>query len=127
MIRKTRQHKVVLCATPQKLQNVFLNGGLMNYTIILYPQAVNAVRMEAQLALQKAIMEEKAQKDIAIQHALATARAEMQEKFDSGGVTVVTCDKVTYNEGWASHQAGQNNIVEGILVTEVEEDSDKEK
>lgn len=68
-------------------------------------------------------MEERQQKDIAIQQALATARAEMQDKIDS--VTVVSCEKVTYNDTWA-HQGTQSNI-ESIMDAEVEEDSDKEK
>ncbi|OWF48994.1 deformed epidermal autoregulatory factor 1 homolog isoform X2 [Mizuhopecten yessoensis] len=85
--------------------------------------ALNAARMEAQMSIQRAVMEERAQKDIAVQQALATARGEFQEKLDS--VTVVTCDKVSYNDSW-THQGSQNNI-ESIMVTEVEDDSDKEK
>lgn len=86
-------------------------------------EALNAARIESQMNLSRAVMEERQQKDIAIQQALATARAEMQDKIDS--VTVVSCEKVTYNDTWA-HQGTQSNI-ESIMDAEVEEDSDKEK
>lgn len=86
-------------------------------------QALTAARIDAQMSLQRAVMEEMAQKDIAVQQALATARQEMNEKMDS--VTVVPCDKVSYNDSW-THQGSQNNV-ESILVTDVEDDSDKEK
>lgn len=85
--------------------------------------ALTAARIDAQMSLQRAVMEEMAQKDIAVQQALATARQEMNEKMDS--VTVVPCDKVSYNDSW-THQGSQNNV-ESILVTDVEDDSDKEK
>ena len=82
-------------------------------------QAVNAVRIEAQMSISRAVIEERNQKDIAVQHALAQARAEMQET-----VTVVSDDKVTYNVTWA-HQPGQNNI--GTIMDGEVDDSDKEK
>jgi guanylate kinase len=72
-------------------------------------QAVNAVRIEAQMNLSRAVIEERSQKDIAIQQALNQARAEMQEKLES--VTVVTNDdKVRYNVQWTTEQTNQNNI-----------------
>ena len=86
-------------------------------------QALNAVRIEAQMNLSRAVIEERGQKDIAVQHALAQARAEMQEKMET--VTVVGEDKVTYNVTWAPHSA-QNNL--GTITLEGDaDDSDKEK
>ena len=63
-------------------------------------------------------MEERSQKDIAIQQALARARAEMQDKLES--VTVVTGDeKVRYNVSWTAEQSSQNSI--HIIDAESEE------
>lgn len=89
-------------------------------------QALHAARLEAQMNLSRVLMEERAQRDLAVQQALVQGRAEMSDKLDS--VTVVTEDKVSYNVTWP-HQATQNNI-ENIICNEVdeeEEDSDKEK
>lgn len=68
-------------------------------------------------------MEERAQKDIAVQQALAQARAEMHEKLD--GVNVVTTEdkSLSYTVSWSS-QPGQGSI-EAIM--QEQEDSDKEK
>ena len=84
---------------------------------------MNAVRIEAQMNLSRTVVEERTQKDIAVQHALAQARAEMQEKIDS--VQVVSPDepKVTYNVNW-TNAAGQNHIA--ILDAGDGEESDKE-
>ena len=77
--------------------------------------------------LSRTVVEERTQKEIAVQHALAQARAEMQEKIDS--VQVVTGDepKVTYNVNW-TNAAGQSHIVEAIPVMDTGdgEESDKE-
>ncbi|KAK7479643.1 hypothetical protein BaRGS_00029109 [Batillaria attramentaria] len=86
-------------------------------------EALNAVRIEAQMNLSRVVMDQKAQKDIAVQQALAQARAEMQEKMDS--VTVISDDKVTYNVTWNS--ASNQPTITTIMDTGVEEDSDKEK
>ncbi|XP_046325845.1 deformed epidermal autoregulatory factor 1 homolog isoform X1 [Haliotis rufescens] len=89
-------------------------------------EALHAARLEAQMNLSRVLMEERAQRDLAVQQALVQGRAEMSDKLDS--VTVVTEDKVSYNVTWP-HQATQNNI-ENIICNEVdeeEEDSDKEK
>ena len=58
--------------------------------LILILQAVNAVRIEAQMQLSRALIEERAQKDIAVQQALAQARAEMSDKH-----TTVTAEPIT--------------------------------
>lgn len=74
--------------------------------------------------MTRALMEERAQKELAVQHALATSRADLQDKIDS--VTVVSVDKVTYNDGWAPQQGDQNQIqVEMINGDVVEEEKDK--
>ena len=77
-------------------------------------KALNAVRIEAHMNLSRTVVEERTQKEIAVQHALAQARAEMQEKIDC--VQVVTGDepKVTYNVNW-TNAAGQSHIVEAIM------------
>ena len=87
-------------------------------------QAVNAVRIEAQMNLAKAVMEERAQKEIAVQQALAQSRQEMQEKMDS--VTVVSNDKTAYRVEWVTQPShGQSNI--GNIMDGEGEESDKEK
>lgn len=86
-------------------------------------EALNAMRIEAQMNLSRVVMDQKAQKDIAVQQALAQARAEMQEKMDS--VTVISDDKVTYNVTWNS--TSNTPTITTIMDTCVEEDSDKEK
>lgn len=73
--------------------------------------------------LSRVVMDQRAQKDIAVQQALAQARAEMQEKMDS--VTVISDDKVTYNVTW--NTSGSQPTITTIMDTGVEEDSDKEK
>lgn len=76
--------------------------------------------------MSRALMEERAQKEMAVQHALASSRADLQDKIDS--VTVVAVDKVTYNDNWAQQQNDQNQIhVEMINGEMVEDDSDKDK
>ncbi len=83
-------------------------------------QAVNAVRIEAHMNLSRTVVEERTQKEIAVQHALAQARAEMQEKMDSVQVVAVDDPKVTYSVNWTT-PGGQNQIVEAIMEGEVEE------
>ena len=56
-------------------------------------QAVNAVRIEAQMQLARTIVEERQMKEIAMQQALAQARAELQEKL----VGSVVEDKSSYS------------------------------
>lgn len=73
--------------------------------------------------MSRIVMEQRAQKDIAVQQALAQARAEMQEKMDS--VTVISDDKVTYNVTW--NTASTQPTITTIMDTGVDEDSDKEK
>lgn len=86
-------------------------------------QALSAARIENQMALSRAVMEERAQKSIAVQQALQQARQEFQEKMDS--VAVVSDDKcTTYSVNWG-HQDVQNNIT-GIMDGEEELEKDKE-
>ena len=74
--------------------------------------------------LSHAIIEERAQKDIAMQHALAQARAEMQsDKLDTIGVS--TADKVSYSVTWVSQPNSVQNI-ENMMDGEGDE-LDKEK
>ena len=74
--------------------------------------------------LSRVVMEQRAQKDIAVQQALAQARAEMQEKMDS--VTVISEDKVAYNVAW-NNTPGQATITTIMDTGVVEEDLDKDK
>ncbi len=87
---------------------------------IKYFQAVNAVRIEAHMNLSRTVVEERTQKEIAVQHALAQARAEMQEKMDSVQVVAVDDPKVTYSVNWTT-PGGQNQIVEAIMEGEAED------
>ncbi|XP_074640036.1 deformed epidermal autoregulatory factor 1 homolog [Tubulanus polymorphus] len=65
--------------------------------------ALNAQRIEMSMNLSRAVLEERTHKDIAVQQALAQARADMQEKSGlEGTTTLVTDDKaVTYRITWA--------------------------
>ena len=51
---------------------------------------MHAARIEAQMNLSRAMMEERAQRDIAVQQALAQARAEMADKMGSKDITYIT-------------------------------------
>ena len=88
-------------------------------------QALNAVRIEAQMNLSRAVIEERAQKDIAVQQALAQARADMQDKIEP--ITVVSADgeKVAYQVTWSGQPIVQNHI-ETIPVCEAD-DANKDK
>lgn len=88
---------------------------------VLLFQALQAARIENQINLSRAVLECQAQKDIAVQSALAQARAEMQDKIDS--VTLVAGDKVTYAVTW-THQNSQGNM--DSIIDDVEE-LEKEK
>lgn len=82
------------------------------------------MRIEAQMNLSRAVIEERAQKDIAVQHALAQARAEMQsDKLDTIGVSAA--DKVTYSVTWVPQPGSVQNI-ENMMDGEGD-DSDKDK
>ncbi len=88
-------------------------------------QAVNAVRIEAQMALTRALAEERQNREIAVQHALAQARAEMHDKIESVHVVASDEHKVTYGVNW-TNAAAQNHIVEGIMDAGDGEESDKD-
>lgn len=61
---------------------------------------VQNTKVEGQLQLQRALMEERSKKEIAIQQAVAQVRNEMGEKGE-GGITVVTY------ENWSQNQQSQ--------------------
>lgn len=84
-------------------------------------EALNTARIENHMSLQRTLMEERAQKDIAVQSALAQARAEMQDN----SVTLVSSDKVTCAVAW-THQNTQGHI-DSIIDGDVEEELDKDK
>lgn len=67
---------------------------------------LNQAKSEAQIQIQRAILEERKQKEIAIQQAIAQTRAEMSEK--EPGITVVTY------EGWPA--PGQQGQIPNIMV-----------
>lgn len=67
---------------------------------------LNQAKNEAQIQIQRAIIEERNKKEIAVQQAIAQTRAEMSEK--EPGITVVTY------EGWAS--TGQQGQIPNIMV-----------
>ena len=75
--------------------------------------------------LAKAVMEERAQKEIAVQQALAQSRQDMQEKLDT--VTVVSNDKTDteYTIAWSTQPHNSQNNIGNIM--EGEEESDKER
>ena len=58
-------------------------------------QAINTMRIQGEMNLSHAILEERAQRDIAVQQALAQMRAEThQEQVVTGE------DKITYAVSW---------------------------
>ncbi|KAK3098021.1 hypothetical protein FSP39_015390 [Pinctada imbricata] len=86
-------------------------------------EALNTMRLESQMTLSRALIEERAQKDLAIQQAVASARADLQVQEKGDIVTVVQCDKVTYSESWGENHTESQTIE----MLEVDADSDKEK
>ena len=80
-------------------------------------QMLNNAKIEAQVQLQKSIIEERTKKDLAIQQAIAQTRSEMGEKGE-GGITVVTL------EGWPG-QATQAQIPNIMVATEVDDSPEK--
>lgn len=88
--------------------------------------ALQQTRLEYQIQMSRALMEDRIHKELASQQALAASRADLQDKIDS--VTVVTVDKVTYNDGWAQQQNEQNQIhVEMINGDADDENEEKHK
>jgi len=75
-------------------------------------QAVNAVRIESQMQLARTIVEERQLKEIAMQQALAQARAELQEKFTVG--SVIVDDKSAYSV-WSSVPSGPDPTHVGVM------------
>ena len=53
---------------------------------------MNATRIEASMNMSRVVMEERAQREIAVQQALVQARAELDQKMEN--VTVISDDKV---------------------------------
>ncbi|XP_050395024.1 uncharacterized protein LOC126812598 isoform X2 [Patella vulgata] len=119
MIEQVRQQSLI--SKESQLQQLRLQMEKEKQDAI---KAINAQRIEAQMNLSRVVMEERAQRDIAIQQALAHARSELQDKVES--VTVVSDDKVTYNVTW-SHQNNQTNTTIDKIMDGEESDSDKEK
>ncbi|XP_005092025.1 deformed epidermal autoregulatory factor 1 homolog [Aplysia californica] len=79
-------------------------------------EAVNTMRMEASMKLSRVVMEERTQKEIAVQQALAQAR------HDS--VSVISADdKVTYSVAWPV-TSSQPSITMVLPQEEDEEDKD---
>jgi len=60
---------------------------------------VNAVRIESQMQLARTIVEERQLKEIAMQQALAQARAELHDKFSS---VIDPDDKATAYSVWSA-------------------------
>jgi len=90
-------------------------------------QAVNAVRIESQMQLARTIVEERQLKEIAMQQALAQARAELQEKFVG---SVIVDDKNAYSV-WSAVPTGSDsapvNVIDDMIEDtgpELEHDSD---
>ena len=87
-----------------------------NNFLFIFIQALNAARIESQMNISRILMEQKAQKDIAVQQALAQARADMQDKIDTitviaeGSSTVISDDKGVYNVSWNPSSSGQGGI-----------------
>ena len=72
--------------------------------IFLCLQAINALRIESQINLSRTLLEERAQKDIAIQQALAQARADKQPAEPFSGL--LTDGKHAYNVAWITQSDG---------------------
>ncbi|XP_013414016.1 deformed epidermal autoregulatory factor 1 homolog isoform X2 [Lingula anatina] len=87
-------------------------------------EAVNAAKIEAQMHLSRAVIEERTQKDIAVQQALAQARAGIQEKNNEIVTVVSNSDKnVSYHVAWAQSQGSRQMTI----VDNNEDESDKER
>ena len=78
-----------------------LQGSIHVY--LVSSQQLTNIKVESQITLQRAIVEERKKKDLAISQAVAQVRADMGEKGDPG-ITVVTY------EAWNQAQ-GQGQIM----------------
>ncbi|ESO84869.1 hypothetical protein LOTGIDRAFT_168359 [Lottia gigantea] len=119
MIDQVRQHS--LLSKESQLQQLRMQMEKEKQEAI---KALNGQRIEAQMNLSRVVMEERAQRDIAVQQALAQARAELHQDNKVGSVTVVADDKVTYNVTWSNNSS--TATIDKIMEGE-ESDSDKEK
>lgn len=80
---------------------------MMYEVFCVYYKMLNQTKAEAAVQIQRAILEERSKKEMAVQQAIAQTRAEMADKGE-GGITVVTY------EGWTGQtQQGQ---MPGIMV-----------
>ena len=80
-------------------------------------QMLNNAKVEAQLQIQRAILDERNKKEIAVQQAIAQTRTEMGAgKGD--GITVVTY------EGWTGHTS-QANIPNIMVAQAIDSVNDK--
>ena len=94
----------------------------------MYFQAINVVRIEQQLKLRQALMEERAHKDIALQQAFAQARAAMPEAATavatkttsqpSSDLTLVTDGKNTYSVTWVNPSDNTQPNLTGVTLIE---------
>ena len=80
-------------------------------------QAVNAVRIESQMQLARTIVEERQLKEIAMQQALAQARAELQEKFVG---SVIVDDKSAYSV-WSAVPTGSDPTPVSVIDDMIED------
>jgi len=85
-------------------------------------ETINTLRMEAQMNLNRVVMDERTQRDIAVQQALAQARHELQ---NSDAVNVIAAeDKVSYSVAWPV-SSSQQNIA--MVLPHDDDDDDKHK
>ena len=84
---------------------------------------MNAVRIESQMQLARTIVEERQLKEIAMQQALAQARAELQEKFVG---SVIVDDKNAYSVWSAVPPAGSDPTPPVAVMDDMIEDSGSE-
>lgn len=85
-------------------------------------EIISAIRIEAQMQLNRAVADERTSKDIAIQQALAQARAELQEKL----CPVVVCDgdkTTTYTVTWSTADDGDGGAAAADDVMLDEDDN----
>jgi type II secretory pathway component PulJ len=73
-------------------------------------QAVNAMRIQGEMSISHAILEERAQRDIAVQQALAQMRAETQQEH-----TVTGDDKIAYTVTWSSADHSSVQLVDSSV------------
>ena len=109
-----------ICRNPRHLNFRCIILSVLNLTLFRCFQAINAVRIQAEINQSRAVLEERANKDIAIQQALQQARADKQPAAeqslnlvtDGKNAYNITDGKNTYSIAWINADGAQQAVLQ---------------